>query len=121
MRIKVYHVKTDDYGRIISPQIIPHGYIKADTFNAEECFNLCNWFHWCKEKPKNVHSDIDSCNHGLILYNPQTKEYWLALSKGWHHGNAKKIKAYIDRNWQKFFWNESEIDEPPHIEAIREI
>ena len=119
MKINVYHVETNDYGRIISPNIAPHGYIELPVFDADKCWHLCNWFHWSREKPKNVHSDIDSCNHGLIVYNSQTKEYWLALSKGWINGNAAKIRSYVNRNWSKTFWNKDEIDEVPELNGER--
>ena len=119
MKIKVYHVERDEYERIISPKIISHGYIKADKFDPEECHNLCNWFHWAKRQPKNLYSDIDNTTHGLVLYNPQTKEYWLALSVGWLHGKLNDIKRYLEDNWEKTIWNENEIDEPPVLEGVR--
>ncbi len=108
MKVKVYHVETDKYRMIISPSILPHGYIEVDTFDAERCWQLCNWVHWSEAKPKEVHSDIDSCNHGLIVHNPDTNEYWLALSNGWLNSNIEEIKGYVERNWQKTFWDKYE-------------
>lgn len=104
MKIKIYHPETDDYGRIISGTIIPHGYIEMDEFDAEECFNLCNWIHWTEKKPDYVHTDIESCNHGLIVYNPEKKEYWLALSHDWIHGKSYEISEYIYRHLKEWLW-----------------
>lgn len=108
MKIKVYHVETDEYMRIISPFIIPHGYIEADTFNAEQCWHLCNWDCWADKKPKELHSDIKVCNHGLIVYNPETKEYWLAITGGWIRGNGETIIKWLSDHWKDCIWLDKE-------------
>lgn len=104
MKIKIYHPTTDEFGRINSPEIIIRGYVEMKTFDAEDIFNLCNWSHWSEEKPEVLHSDIDHCGHGLIIYNPNEKEYWLSLSVGWLRGNNKKIIKYVKENWRKEVW-----------------
>lgn len=104
MKINVYHVERDDFGRIVSSKIIPHGYVELPTFDAEKCWNLCNWDCWTEKKPDNVHTDIERCNHGLIVYNPETKEYWLALSHGWFYGKSYEVAEYIYHHWREQEW-----------------
>jgi len=104
MKIKIYYPETDRYKRIISPIIKPHGYVELPEFDAEKCWDLCNWDCWAERKPDNVHTDIERCNHGLIVYNPEAKEYWLALSHGWMHGNVYEISEYVYYHWKEDFW-----------------
>ena len=106
MKIKLYFPRRDEFGRIISSEILPEGYVEADKFDAEYCWHLCNWFHWSDKKPKNLHSRIDSCGHGLIVYDKENNEYWLALSGGWLRGTYKEILDYVRRkvNDPMSFW-----------------
>jgi len=59
-------------------KLVNVGYIDIPAFDADRCWELCNWKHWLKIKPQNLHSDIYSCNHGICFTNPETKEMWLA-------------------------------------------
>ena len=47
---------------------------------------------------------IEVCGHGLILYNPETKRYWLALSAGWLEGKSFEISKYLDKHWEEDIW-----------------
>ena len=39
-------------------ELVNIGYIEAEGFNAEKCFDICNWEHSLKVKPKNLYSNI---------------------------------------------------------------
>ena len=80
------------------------GYIEMDTFDAEKCFDLCNWGCWTNEKPKELHSNIQSCSHGICFTNPDTHEYWLAKSIGWLVGDIKTIAKYVSKNVANQKW-----------------
>lgn len=80
------------------------GYIETDIFDAEKCWNLCNWTSWAKKKPENLYSDIGLCSHGICFTNPDTKEKWLALTSGWLVGNDTDITEYIKDNKDKAVW-----------------
>lgn len=85
------------------------GYIEADTFDPDKCFDLCNWSHWSKEKPDNLHAGILHASHGICFTNPETCEKWLALSIGWKTGNDAEIKEYVAKNINNLFWR-SEVE-----------
>lgn len=85
-------------------ELVNIGYIEAEGFNADKCFDMCNWEYSLKVKPKNLYSNIRTCNHGICFTNPKTKEMWLALSVGWLRGNEDKIKKYIKENEHELLW-----------------
>lgn len=80
------------------------GYIEIPVFDADRCWELCNWKHWLKTKPQNLHADIYSCNHGVCFTNPETNEMWLAKSIGWFVGNEAKVNKYIKDNENEVIW-----------------
>lgn len=85
-------------------ELVNIGYIEAEGFNAEKCFDICNWEHSLKVKPKNLYSNIRTCNHGICFTNPKTNEMWLALSVGWLKGDEAVIKNYINENKDEVLW-----------------
>ena len=82
----------------------PIGYIEVENFDPEEIFGLCNWGHWMTEKPKNLHSKINSCGHGLLIINPETEMRYIATSHGWLSGDEKSITEYVLENRYRCFW-----------------
>lgn len=80
------------------------GYIEMDNFDADTCWNLCNWLAWTDKKPEMLHSEISSCAHGICFTNSETREKWLALSFGWLKGDEKKISDYIEKHKNNIFW-----------------
>lgn len=42
MEIKIFKIPFN-YKELEDIPVTKHGYIKADYFNAEECWDLCNW------------------------------------------------------------------------------
>lgn len=85
-------------------ELVHIGYIELDKFDADRCWELCNWKHWRKEKPENLHANIFSCSHGICFTNPDTKEMWMAKSIGWLTGNETKINNYIQKNKYEIVW-----------------
>lgn len=80
------------------------GYIEMDVFDAERCFDLCNWGCWTEQKPEWLHSDICFCSRGICFTNPDTQEYWLAKTVGWLVGDAETISNYVKENIHKQVW-----------------
>ena len=74
------------------------GYIEMEEFNADKCWELCNWTAWADEKPDGFHSEIGSCSHAICFTNTATEEKWLALSFGWLVGDSMKISDYVERH-----------------------
>ena len=70
---------------------------------AEECFRICDWSCWSKAKPKNLHSNICMCSHGIAFQTPTT-ETWLALSLGWLHGTPTEIGEYAMKHQKDIWW-----------------
>ena len=85
-------------------KLVHIGYIETPVFDADRCWELCNWKHWLKTKPQNLHADIYSCSHGVCFTNPETNEMWLAKSIGWLVGNETKINKYIKENENEVIW-----------------
>lgn len=84
------------------------GYIEypSATFgysDAEKCFDMCNWSHWSEEKPKELHSEIVSTQHGICFRTEDGTNY-LALTNGWLMGDDAKIAAYIEKNKERMLW-----------------
>ena len=81
------------------------GYIELDKFDADRCWELCNWKHWRRQgMPDNLHANISSCTHGICFTNPDTKEIWMSKSIGWLIGNESEIKEYIYKNKEELTW-----------------
>ena len=110
MKVNIFHfdqaIEDGHITRIMTPRYL--GYAEVETFDAEEIFDLCNWWHWAKEKPENLHADIDSCGSGLLVINPETQEHWIALSFGWLVGTEAKIYDYVLRNRNNVLWTKEE-------------
>jgi len=113
MKVNIFHFdQVIEDGRITHIMTPRHlGYAEVETFDAEDIFDLCNWWHWAEEKPENLHADIDSCGHGLLVINPKTQEHWLALSIGWLVGNEAKIYDYVLKNIHNDLWTNKEVTE----------
>ena len=101
MKVPVYTADFDHgiCGGLKSINIVPHGYVEIEEFDAEKVFDLCNWSCWTKEKPSCVHSDIDWIGHGLIVVD-ERKDKWhpvyhLALSTDWLVGDYYTIQDYL--------------------------
>ena len=80
------------------------GYIEMEKFDADTCFNLCNWIHWTDQKPENLYSEISSACHGICFSNHETDEMWLAKSVGWFVGNCFEVANYVNENKDNIFW-----------------
>ena len=105
MRINVYDYNS--YKDYKNHKKIEHkciGYIDADTFNAAELFNICNWFSAGKEKPDCLHANIVAVGSGICFENPETGEMWLSKSFGWVVGSKEDIKRYVSDNRGKIAW-----------------
>lgn len=113
MRIAIH---TYSFGEVVPKYT---GYIEMDQFDADKCWELCNWTAWTKEKPKNLHSDIGSCSHGICFTNPETKEKWMALSLGWLVGDEKKISSYAERHKNDIIWKKEYVLVSQGIEIYR--
>ena len=106
MKVNIYHFdKEIRKGKLIHSIVPRHlGYVEVEEFNEEEIWHLCNWDCWTEEKPTNLHADIERCDHGLCLINPETEERWLATSLGWLTGSEKTISEYVLKNRYNVFW-----------------
>ena len=82
------------------------GYIENEIFDSDRCWELCNWKHWRKELPDNLHANIfsGSGSHGVCFTNPDTKEIWMTKSIGWFIGNESEINEYIQKNKDEIIW-----------------
>ena len=96
MKINIHIVKDSD--------LIYVGYIEEEYFNADKCWDMCNWKHWLKEAPDGLHANISSCSHGICFTNPETNEIWLAKSIGWLVGNRNEIIDYVNQNKDELIW-----------------
>ena len=85
MKINIYKIPFAYYFSYTHEpfNIIKKGYVELDKFNEEECWHLLNWSCWSDEKPENVFSDLSCCNSDIIVHNPETNIYHLALPFGW--------------------------------------
>ena len=110
MKVQIYifpqNIKKEQLVHDIVPTHL--GYAEVEKLetedDAEYIFNLCNWSHWAEEKPKNLHANISSCNHGLSLVNPETQKRYLALSNGWLVGTSTEISDYVRNNKNNLIW-----------------
>lgn len=106
IKVDIYHYNREVVGEKIIYDSTPTymGYAEVDVFNAQEILTLCNWMHWTKDKPLNLHADIGSCDHGLLLINPETQERWLSKSIGWLVGSSYDIDKYVSDNKYSYIW-----------------
>lgn len=113
MKVQIYHfnqksvkdVKCHER-KLVHDIVATHlGYAEVYKFDAEYIWNLCNWSHWAEVKPENLHSNINSCGHGLCLINPETQERYLALSNGWLIGDEKQISDYVFKHRYDLIWD----------------
>lgn len=109
-------IHTYSYGETVP---VYNGYIEIEEFNADKCWELCNWAAWTNEKPKNLHSEIGSCAHGICFSNPETGEKWLALSFGWLVGHSLKISDYVARHKNDIIWQKEYVLVSQGIEIYR--
>ena len=85
--------------------ILPTGYVltnqKELDEQLEDVFYQLNWSNWTKEKPKEVHSTIDSCGSGVILNIDGSKEFYLSMSVGWKKFDTfRDLYEWVKRNWK---------------------
>ena len=96
MEIKIIQIR-NNYGKWCQlhpndkPITVDCGYITADKFDEDDCWNLCNWSCWSKEgKPENLHSELDVCNSDVAFLNPDTNIWYVAKHVGWGKCRTKK-------------------------------
>ena len=89
MKIKIIQIRNNN-GRWIciepndKPIIVDCGYIIADKFNEDDCWDICNWSCWSKHgRPENFHSELEVCNSDVAFLNPETKKWYVAKHLGW--------------------------------------
>lgn len=105
MKVDIYHsTRTELNGKLIHTSLIYMGYAEVEEFDAQKIFDLCNWSCWAEEKPTNLHADIDYCDHGLCLINPETQEWWLSKSVGWLVGDRNTVDNYVNTNRYNLLW-----------------
>ena len=106
MKVEIYHYDREIVNNKIIYKTTPTyiGYAEVDKFDTYEIFNLCNWICWTSKKPSNLHGEIVCCDHGLLLINPETQEYWLSKSFGWLVGTKDIIDTYVDNNKNRAIW-----------------
>ena len=102
-----------------SAEPVERGYIEMDKFDENECFHICNWKHRTTMKPECLHSDIESCQHGIVFVNPENDVHCLALSSGWLYGKAEHIQNYVNAHLDSVVWLHD--DTNPYKEEKREI
>ena len=95
------------------------GYIEMEEFNADKCWELCNWTAWADEKPDGFYSEIGSCSHAICFTNTGTEEKWLALSVGWLVGDSLKISDYVERHKNDIIWQKEYVLVSQGIEIYR--
>ena len=110
MKIQIYEfpmltVPADD-GRIYPIHPTPLGWIEADKFDENECFDICNWHVRGIEKPDCLHANISSCQHGIVFVNPTNNLHYLALSSGWFIGNTDHIQLYVSKHNKDITWEQ---------------
>ena len=114
MNIPVYTPKfscADYCGTIIDSNLMDRGYVEINILsplNPENVFHFCNWSCWTEEKPENVYTDIDVIGHGLVVKDPITGVYHLALSVGWFSGTKEDVVNYIEKHKDEIIWGEEE-------------
>ena len=97
MEIKIIQIRNNNGMWIClqpndKPIIVDCGYIVADEFDEDYCWDLCNWSHWRRNegKPENLHSELANCNSDVAFLNPETNKWFVATSFGWDERNTKE-------------------------------
>lgn len=92
---------------------LPNETIGDKEIDVTDCWHICNWSHWTDTKPKELHSDIDHCDHGIVFaYQIADKEICcLALSYGWLMGSKEEIQEYVNKHANNLFWVNSKEEE----------
>ena len=105
MRIRIYEYPVlEGAEHLHSAEPVERGYLELDKFDEDECFHICNWWRRTKTKPDCLHSEIESCQHGIVFVNPETDIHCLALSIGWLYGKAENIQNYVNAHIDKVAW-----------------
>ena len=94
MKIKIIQICNNNGNWIgMLPNNIPiikdRGYIELLNFDAQKCWDICNWYG-SNEKPKELHSTLDACCTDVAFYNPETGIWWIADSIGFKQSDNKK-------------------------------
>lgn len=84
-------------------KLVNIGHIEMEEFNADRCYDLCNWRRYSKTKPQALHANIETCDK-VCFTNPITKRMHLAKSIGWLVGNEEEINEYIQQNANELLW-----------------
>ena len=84
-------------------KLVNIGYIEMEEFNADKCYDICNWRYWAKTKPKNLFANVDTCDK-VCFTNPITKRMHLTKSIGWLVGSEEEINEYIQQNANELLW-----------------
>ncbi|MCM1216011.1 MAG: hypothetical protein NC548_16000 [Lachnospiraceae bacterium] len=64
------------------------GYLKLVKFDRDECWHLCNWSCWTKEKPNHLYTKITSCSTDVIFYDQDTKRFHIPMGIGWEEADT---------------------------------
>lgn len=93
---------------VIDSKLKYAGYIEAEGFNADKCYETCNWQRWTKTMPDNLHVNpslhMSLHSKRICFKNPETNELWLAKSIGWFTGNIMEVYKYIEENANELLW-----------------
>jgi len=106
MEIKIWELPPGWYYSMDKEKIIltltPKGYLEMDTFDADECWELCNWRCWMplgSNKPKELCSDLATVSNNVVFHNPEKDEYYIAMPgpEGWHICKSlDEVMAYCE-------------------------
>lgn len=118
MKIRIYEFPLNpSKPRLRLDTPVERGYIEIadedrNKCNEDWCWDVCNWGHWTDTKPKELHSEVDHCDHGIVFVYPSDLEadglHFLALSNGWLTGSKEEIQEYVDNHVNSLFWVNSE-------------
>lgn len=81
------------------------GFIEMNTFDAEECFRICNWSEYTNTKPNVLHANISKAGRGICFVNPENGEHWLSKTIGWMVGDRSAIDKYVENHKDKPIWD----------------
>lgn len=105
MKIRIYeYPMLTGAEHLHSANPVERGYLEMDEFDEDKCFYLCNWCLWTKTKPECLHSDVTTCQHGIVFMNPETDIHCLALSDGWLYGKIEHIQNYVNAHLDNAAW-----------------
>jgi hypothetical protein len=95
MKIDIHVVK--------DAKLVNIGYIEMEEFNADRCYDMCNWKRHTKVRPENLFASIESCGR-LCFTNPNTNKMHLTKSIGWLVGSREEIENYVKENANESLW-----------------